>query len=513
MAQELIGSALNLNGKRITEIVSSFSSPSATQLIDALAIYNYVQSIVLAGSNPGEVYNVRAYGAIPNAVVPASGNTVTGTDNKTAFDNCIAAAPTGAVVYIGAGNWLCSSLNAISTKKLLLVCDGVIYTNGQTWLTFSGPGGRDRHHQVIINGKVVGKVNYPGHTKTNYDNNTTGTTYWDTMTGSAILVNQNVNGMVAFINEPEGFKAGIEMVQGGGNGSQENTFAIIKHTHVRYPIYLRSTDGVSWCDKNVFIGPHDGTSRLSCEVPLKIDGYSGAAATNGETFNGAFRSNKFHFLVESATRVMEVNGDVTEPEFDITIEGGTNTGVFDPSNAIQCLSTGPNVVRGPRWCGRGVLATNWMTNGMGVNGTIEMQIWQGPGSTAYIGNKARIDGSANINIEVRSNLSKTVRDALTAQSAALRCVNEPVPKIFKNATSTYSNVTADAYATLRFNFTSSTFNAVNASTNVGVWIDLQNIHASGPVTITGVTGIASLAAGRTVRIESDGVSWRAIINP
>lgn len=142
-----------------------------------------------------------------------------------------------------------------------------------------------------------------------------------------------------------------------------------------------------------------------------------------------------------------------------------------------------------------------------------MQIWQGPGSTAYIGNKARIDSSANINIEVRSNLSKTVRDALTTQSATLRCVNEPVPKIFKTVPSSpYSNVTADAYATLRFNFTTSTFNAVNASTNVGVYIDLQNIHASGIVTITGVTGIASLAAGRTVRIEADGVSWRAIIN-
>lgn len=517
MAQELVGPALILAGKRITRISDDLSSQSASELTSTLGIYNAIQALTLTGSNPGEVYNVRSYGGVPNGVIPATGNTATGTDSSAALQAAINAAPSNGFVYMGPGNWIILTPITITSKTLNILIDGNVITNGGQFLIFNAPGGADRQHTVIMKGTLYGFVNIVSHTKTRY---TAGTgPNFASFTGAGITLGNNVNSMHVLLNKIEGFQAGIDIVVGGGNGCQENTFAVQKYYNNRYAIRMRSTDGVSWCDKNHFIGWDGGHTRVTGEVAVKIDGFSGAAATNGEIYNGAFRSNRIKILCESVTRICEVNGDATEPRFDLTNEAGLNTGVFDQANAIQCRSVAPNFVRGPKWCGDGILNTLWMTNGMGIDGRIDMPIYT-PNSSGdaanLIGDKAKIDSAGQIHIWVKPNLPKANRDVLAVApyNGNIQCVNEAVPKIFKNVpTSTYSNVSGDAYATLRFNFTTSTFNAVSANTNVGVWIRLQNIHASGTVTITGVTGIVSLAAGRTVDIEADGISWRAIINP
>lgn len=475
-------------------------APSAKDVNDRIA------AITLgAGQNVGEIYNVMNYGAKRDVVVGTGSSIQSGTDNKAAIDACIAAAPNNAAIYVPSGNFYSSPLAPISGAKTLhWVQDGNIYCNyaaGGAFMTINAPGGADRIHTLDIAGKIFGRVNSPFLTKTAYDAGT-GPNY-AAYTGVGILIGQNVNSMHARISEISGFQSGIKMTQGFGNGSQENTFAIQKINDCNYAIHLESTNGDSWCDKNYFHGWDGGHLRISGNVALKIDGCATPSPTNGEIYNGAFRSNHFRFLVERVAQIMEVNADCTEPEFCITIEGGTNTGVFGLP-AIQCRSISPNFVRSPRYNGLGVIGTQWMQGGMGLDGSIEMQIWLGPGSLAYIGGYARIDSNGNIIVEVRPGLSKANRDALPSNIKTANTTLTRADEVYVSATATsYSISSNDRY--IYFTKTSgSTAVGAMPSVTTSVGRDLTFVNKStGTVTVNGIT----LAARQGVTFHCTGTAW------
>lgn len=506
---------VNIGGAWITGVEDDLSSNSVEKLIHVQGIKAALDALTLSGSNTGEVYNVKAYGGVANAVIPANalssgGDFVTGTNNFTAIQAAINAAPAFGMVLIGAGNWYVGSPLVITSKPLYIVILGNIYTNGGVFLQFNAPGGADRQHKVIALGTIYGRANLISHTKTRWQAGT-GPAF-NTFTGAAISIGNNVNSMHCLLNKVEGYAAGIDIVVGGGNGSQENSFGVQKLNNNRYGIRMRSTDGLSWCDKTILTGWDGGSCRITGDVALKIDGYSGTAS-NGEQYNGAFRSNEFEFLAEAVTRVSEIDADCTEPRIDVTVEGGADGGVFDADNAFVNRSIVPNYVRAPKYEGQGVLGTNWLQTGLGVDGTINMPIWRGPGSLFYIGNTAVIDSAGKVNVNVRHTLTKANRDDLATNQPNIRCVNLPIPKSFRTITATTgSNTSTDAGGVIKLNSNPMNFTATGANTNVGVRFTLMNINAA-TATITNVQNLTSLASGKSVDIECDGVNFMAIINP
>jgi hypothetical protein len=491
------------DGSEQTGIADSLASNDPNKAPSVRVVNERIDQITLsAGGNVGEIFNIMNYGAKRDVVLGTGSTIQSGTDSKTFIDKCILAAPNNAAIYVPSGTFYTSQPLAeiVGAKTLHWVQDGnIIAPNGL--LKISGPGGADRIHTLDIAGKIYGKINSPFLSKAAYDANT-GPVY-GSYAGVGILINQNVNSMHARISEISGFQSGLKMTQGFGNGSQENTFAIQKINDCNYCLHLESTNGDSWCDKNYFQGWDDGNLRLSGNVGLKIDGCATPSPTNGEIYNGAFRSDTFHFIVERVAHIMEVNGDVTEPEFRIIIEGGTNTGVFGLPG-IQCRSISPNYVRSPRWTGLGAIGTQWMQGGMGIDGWIEMQIWLGPGSLAYIGGFARIDGNGNIIVEVRPGLSQSSRNALpsnikTANSTLVRNAEISVP----TTATTYVVGPDDRY--IYFNKTSGT-TAVSGMPSVATSVgrDLTFINKStGTVTVNGRT----LAARQGITFHCTGSAW------
>jgi len=408
-------------------------------------------------------------------------------------------------MFVGPGNWLVEGCITIDTKDVIYIQVGNVYTNGGNYLVFNSAGGQDRAHSVIITGKLIGRVNIPSNSAVTRANGTS--PQWSSFTGVGITISINVNNMHVKVKWIEGFFKAVEILGGGGGGSQENTIAFMRFHNNSIGISLRSTDGVGWCDKNVFTGWDNGTGRITGGLCLKIDGYS-SAAPNGEIYNGAFRSNKFKFMSELVDSIVQANGDITETEFEIIQEGGVTTGLLgNPALAIVCRSVSPNYVRGPRWTGLGVLATQWMTGGMGIDGTIDQHVWLGPGSIAYVGNRGKIDGNGVINMEVRPNLAKATRDALPAN---IKCVNEAVPKVTRTvAQATYTTVAADIEGWLLLNNSPMVLTMGSASSNVNVTINIKNLNASN-ATLFNITGKATLAQNEVVAAVSDGSTWRAM---
>jgi hypothetical protein len=512
MAKELLGTGLTINGKRITGITENLSAASHSNIATEKAVLDAISGVTLTGANAGEIYNVKNYGAVANAVIPASGNVVTGTNNKTAFDTCIAAAPTNATVLVPAGRWLCvGGLAAVTSKRLNLIVLGDIYTNGTDFLTINAPGGADRHHTVIIAGSLIGSVNLPTHNLTTV---TAGTSpNYTAMTGTAITLGVNVNGTHVLTNFIEGFAKAVEIIGGGGGGSQDNVVAGQKWNKNAIGISLRSTDGVGWCDKNYFMGYDGGKIRVGGDIVIKVDGYSGAASTNGEIYNGAFRSNEFYIMAEACNQVLVANADMTEPRFDITIEGGTNTGVFGPNSpvvrpAIQCRSVSPNYVRAPKYFGQGVMATGWILNGLGIDGTIEMPIWHN--QVSYVGNKAVIDTSGNLVIEARQALTKAVRDSLPSNMSAV--TTEVRAKNTVTTTAASYTVLSDDYQILCNKSSGAcVVNLPTVNTNAGRELIVRNINAVGTVSHANgdPTAITTIAAGDGAIVwYCDGTAWR-----
>ena len=509
-AKEIIGTGLTLSGKRVTTItdVATDEPDQLTALVTEYRLTQALAGIELSGGNAMEVKNIRDYGAVANVSVPGSGATVTGTNNLTAFQNAYNATPRGGIMFIPAGNWLVQGGLTFTTKDVVIIQLGNVYTNGTNYITLGAPGGADRVWSLIILGKIIGRVNIPTNSTTTRGAGTS--PVWSSFTGTAITLNANVNNSHVKVKWIEGFAKAVEIQGGGGGGSQENTIAFERMWYNAIGISLKNTDGLGWVDKNHFTGWDYGCARITGGLCVKIDGYSGAASTNGEAYNGAFRSNVFHFLAERVDSLIEAKGDVTYNKFDITIEGGTSTGVFAQTNVINCRTTSPNPVRNTEWTGQGILGDRYIKstggNSLGLDARINQDFYLN--SSVFIGNRGRTDGTGVVYFETKASLSKTNRDALSAMG--IKCYNEQtVPTVRSITIATGQNTASDAGGIILYDHSAGSFSCVNASTNVGVSFTVKNINGSNNLTLFNVNGKATLGPGESVDIFCNGSTYYA----
>lgn len=364
-----------------------------------------------------EALNIRDFSsAMPgglrvqaDARVAGNEDTARGTDVSPAIRAAIRAATKGQFVFIGPGDWVVSTpIDLPASKQVNLICLGTIHFNKRDGFRISAPSGTDPQHHLYFYGSLIGEENLPKHSRTATEAGTQPA--WSSMTNTAVDIT-NCSRNFVLINRAEGFGNAVRINGGSGKGAQENTVSFQFFYKNANGITLRSTDGNSYVDKNHFIGFYGGAGRISGGLAINIDGYEGKAP-NGEPYNGAFRSNEFHFIVEQVDNIIVANGDVTEPLFDITIEAGDNTGVYG-KDPLQLRSTGPNVVRSPKFCGAGIFNTKWFTKGMGVNGVI-MGVPVYYNNYALLGTNGKTDDKGNVIMTPRGVVPKKIKDALPA---------------------------------------------------------------------------------------------------
>lgn len=460
-------------------------------------------------SNPFKALSIETYGGVANATVPASGANANGTNATPALEAMYAAAAEGQWIIIPSGRWLLStSMDSLTTKRIYLLIIGDTYHNQQNGFVIKASSGPFRQHRIIHTGFMHGRVNLPTHSSGAAVGGRVSPN-WNSFTGTAFTV-YNTDQVKIWFNKIIGFGRGLEVLGGAGNGSQENDFYGGWIQECAIGISLRSLDGTSFVDKNKFF-----IERIGGGLAIKIDGFSGVAS-NGERYNGAFRSNQFHVLLEFCDSPMIAYGDITEPLFNITVEGGVNTGILSPTAWFQCklnnddvaLNSSNNYVRSPKWTGQGVYGSQRVGNAgkgtMGVDGTIKVPIWNGG---TYYGNEAIIDGSGQINIFTRSNLSQTQR---TGAQSYIKFINYETPETQQLITSaTYTPATADRV--VYYNSSAGTATLPSASAFPTRRITFVNIHATAALQFTS-TNIAPgfmtyCPPKRVVTYRSDGALW------
>jgi hypothetical protein len=103
---------------------TSTSSPlgnSATKFATEQNIYNAIQAVIVSGGTTlNGWYNILNYGGVADGTFSG-----TATNNSTAINNAIAAAPDGSIIYIPPGTYYCASTITWPTaKRLFLRADG-----------------------------------------------------------------------------------------------------------------------------------------------------------------------------------------------------------------------------------------------------------------------------------------------------------------------------------------------------------------------------------------------------
>lgn len=467
----------------------------------------YILTFTGAGTtNPFNALDIRNFGGVANAVTPASGANATGTNCTPALNAMLLASTNGQLCIVSSGEWLFSTApDSISTKRLNLVIYGNTHHNQQNFIVIKSSSGPFRQHRFIHWGLAWGRENLPTHNSSAAAGGRVSPN-WAAYTGTFVTV-YNTDQVKVWFNKAAGWAKGVEVVGSGGNGSQENVFEGGWLQECAIGISLRSIDGVSFVDKNKFF-----IERIGGGLPIKIDGFSGVAS-NGETWNGAFRSNEFHVLLEFCDSMMIAYGDITEPLFNITVEGGVSTGVLG-SDPFRCklnnddlgANSSNNYVRSPKWTGQGVYGSQRIgssTKGtMGINGTIKVPIWNGG---SYYGNEAIIDATGQINIFCTNNVSASTRSG--AQSY-IKFVNYLAPEISQTITAaTYTPAANDRY--IFYSNAAGTLTLPSATTYPTRQITIINTHATAALSISNIaSGFQnSLSAKKAITYRSDGVSW------
>lgn len=464
------------------------------------------------GSNPMNALDIRSYGGTMDASVPASGSTPNGTDNTPFLQAAINAAADGQWVIVppgagsGVGYKFATPLDTIKGPKrvyILFLAD--VYLANNDLIRIRNNSGDYEQHRIIFEGNIFGRVNQASHNKTTFDAGTG--PVWSTYTNVVVKL-IDVNQTYVQFNRVSGCKAPIEILTGltTGSGAQENTVIGRRFTSCRYGILLTSFDGGSYCDKNYFGGPEGGTLRIGGNIPLMIDGF---AATD---YSGAFRSNEYHFLIENADSLPVANGDITENWFDITVEGGTSTGVLSSTATWHMKSSGTYYVRTPKYTWKGVYGAHRLGTGssgsMGVDGTFKGSIWA-QGSTAYYGNEGVIDGSGNIVIKAKESISNSTRNGAPSY---VKFVNDPTYQPQDVVTITASSYTvASGVRVVKFNNASGTLTLPSPSTYPTRRISIININ-SGALAISGTLGSGAAAiilGNKSLTYFSDGSAWWA----
>lgn len=399
-------------GETEPEVTASFQKYKSRQ-VPQEAVQMLAQ-LSMDGGNSIEALNIRDFSramphgvkVVPDAKIVGIEDTARGTDVAPAIIAAIAAASAGQFIVIGPGDWVVSTpIELPASKQVNLVCNGNLHFNKRDGFLIKQPVNKDPQHHLFFYGSLIGRENMPRHTRATYEAGTQPN--WLNMTNTAVDIT-NCSRNFILINRAEGFGNAVRINGEKGNGAQENTISFQFFYKNANGITLRSVDGNSYVDKNYFMGFYGGAGRISGGLAVKIDGFDGPAP-NGERFNGAFRSNEFHFLIEQVNNIIVANGDVTEPIFDITIEGGDNTGVF--GTGFQMRSEAPNFVRSPKYCGSGVFSIKWLTGGLGIDGIIMgMPVYYN--HSILLGTNGKTDRSGNIIMESRTPLSKTIIDKL-----------------------------------------------------------------------------------------------------
>lgn len=380
------------------------------EAIDALAQIRPEDAAKLDALNITEFASAMRDGeeVQPNARVSSNEDTARGTNVAPAINAAIKAAKRGQFVIIGPGEWVVSTPIVLpANKQVNLICTGNLHFNKRDGFKIVSPGrDADPQHHLFFYGSLIGAENLPRHTKQTTDAGMQ--PKWADMKNTAVDIT-NCSRNFVLINRAEGFGNAIRINGEKGDGSQENTFSFQFLYKNANGITLRSIDGNSYVDKNRFMGFYGGAGRIAGGLAINIDGFEGAAP-NGERYNGAFSSNEFHFLVEQVDRIIIANADVREPIFDIIIEAGDKTGVFAP-DPIQMLSTGPNIVRSPKYIGAGFLTSTWLTKGLGVNGQIiGLPIYYN--NYALLGINGRTDEKGNLIMDGKTKVPKAIKDKL-----------------------------------------------------------------------------------------------------
>lgn len=472
---------------------------------------NYVISATgTPTSNPFKALTIESYGGVANAVVPASGANATGTNNTPAFNSMATAAADGQWIVVPSGEWLFSTApDSLYLKRFYILIIGNTYHNQQNFLVIKNNSGAFKQHRIIHCGLAWGRVNLPSHTSG--ISGTRVSPNWSAYTGTCFTV-YNTDQVKIWFNKLSGWAKGVEVAGSGGNGSQENEFYGGWISESAVCISVRSIDGSSFTDKNKFF-----VARLGGGLGIKIDGYSGVAS-NGETWNGAARSNEFHVLFEFIDSAIFAWGDITEPWFDVTVEGGTWTGILgaSPFNCKLNNNTGgansaTNFVRTPRYTGQGYYDTKRLGSGslgtLGIDGTIKCAIWN---INSYLGNEAIIDGSGNVNVFTKVSTSQAVR---AAAQTYIKFVNYLAPEVQQVVTSSYAPAATDRV--IYCNGSAITITMPTASSYPTRRLTFVNINAVSGVIFSPIgvsNGIVSgfayyLPPKKTITYRSDGANW------
>jgi hypothetical protein len=416
------------------------------ELVSSKALLAAIASVVGSSGNQlnALVITDAPFNAVADAVVGGLANSwATGTDCTPAYNDAMAAAQPGQMIIIPKGCLFKTKPNQWKDKKMFVVCraDTFHAAGGCDFVDIVQPtSGAYKRHMFIHYGNALGMTNIASHTKANFDAGTG--PLWGNMIGNFIRVyNSNQNRI--YFDQIDGFAAGIqvagESILGVQNGSQENKFYGNGISRCKDCVYLKSINGLSYCDKNKF-----SDFRVSGNMGIRMDGYS-LAATNGEIYNGAFRSNTFeNILFERLDYAMDWRGDATYNRLvSCHIEGGLQTGAFAPADqVIYWRKSFPNPVDHTSIIGMEFFNSDWFTN-LGLNTVISAShIFYL--DQVFIGYGAIADGAGNITINTVSNVSQSTMALLPA----IVKLNYPVEKQINLSRTSIVTITGGAAGSL-----------------------------------------------------------------
>lgn len=459
-------------------------------------------------SNPFKALSLETItGATANVIIPATGSNVTGTDNTPFLNTLIASAADGQWIVIPNGNWgfftPVDTLKGSKTVNILIL--GNTYHNGSDFIIMANAGGPTENHTVTHMGECIGRINSATHSSSAYAAGTG--PQWATYQGTPFKMYNSNQHYVQF-NRIKGFKNGVEVIgwdyDGAVRGAEENYIEGRIIEDCANGVVLTSINGRSYVDKTYIYGLGGGALTLRTGLAIKIDGFSGVAF-NGEIFNGAFRSNEFHLLIERTDSIAEIHGDVTEQLFDVTIEGSA---VHSVTRGWNVRSVSPNFVRDPRYTGQGYWDVDILNGGvMGINAEGTVPIWHSPSGRRF-GRSWRTDGAGKF-IVVGSSLTHAQR---TTSPSPTWMNYDPGTFPEKYVTITAATYTAAAGEVIQYNNAAGTLTLPAASSNPGRRITVMNIHASASLAVTNAATYTSVPFGDNMTWVSNGVDWRGIVN-
>lgn len=489
------------NTQRVVGIQTSLGSNSDFFLPTVGSVKRAIDALSLSATgNVLNAINISSYGAVANASVAGGADTATGTDAAPAINQAIANAAWGQLIIIGYGDWvLHTPITTFKDKRITIWIFGRLHCNKRSCFRILPPSsGPDPQHDIELFGEATGVENLTYHNKTPLGR--TGPN-WSTMAVCSFVEFGNTNKNHIRFNKIIGFYNAFYWSVGGGGGSQENNICGQYIVACANAINMTSYDGNSYCDKNVFTGPDGALMHIDAGLGWRIDGFSGVYAGNGEVYNGSFNSNKAqNVLFEKVDSVFEWNGDITETNLGIEIEGGANTGVFG-TQVFKMRSVSPNFVRNNYFHGCRYMYLPWFNGAtLGIGGRFEQcPLYTNPGAN-LIGSAATIDQSGNVVLQILSNVTQ-------AQIAALPPIFKVVPvaadrkDVVSITAATYTPGAGVAY--VEYNNNAGTLTLPSASANPLREITVLNLNPN-PLAVVGMASIASMKGNVYF---CDGANW------